>query len=256
MGISFYPTRKKKKANLLLLPYTPLRNLTLSSTCLVRFSNTWPSHYIFYLQMKTCCISHQDWTYTSPHWKSGKQEFQYLRVACHSHYAFQNKSNSTGRSPSFQMYTIIPWRKCSTIKALSCPYVWKQEASSSRTCEMSSSGMTDAGITGCGWLPSSPDPLSRPVRITLVCLRESRAPADDLPEDPPPLPPTPELQRLLKRFREKHRFYSSVFGEISRNMASVLLRVTCRQSLKNTGDWLHRQMLWKSLSKLVIWTPG
>lgn len=63
---------------------------------------------------------------------------------------------------------------------------------------MSSSGMTDAGITGCGWLPSSPDPLSRPVRITLVCLRESRAPADDLPEDPPPLPPTPELQRLLQ----------------------------------------------------------
>lgn len=65
---------------------------------------------------------------------------------------------------------------------------------------MSSSGITDAGITGWGWLPNSPDPLSRPVRITRVCLRESLAPADDLPEDPPPLPPTPELQRLLEFF--------------------------------------------------------
>lgn len=187
----------------------------------------------------------------------GNENSNIQKKVCHSHYAFQNKSNSTRRSPSFQMYTIIPWRKYGTIKTLSCPYIWKQEASSSHTCEMSSSGMTDAGITGCGWLPSSPDPLSRPVRITLVCLRESRAPADDLPEDPPPLPPTPELQRLLKRFREEHIFYSSIFWEISRNTASVLLRITCRQSLKNIGDWLHRQMLWKSLSKLVrIWTPG
>lgn len=64
--------------------------------------------------------------------------------------------------------------------------------------------MTDAGITGWGWLPRSPDPRSRPVRMTRVCRRESRAPADDLPEDPPPLPPTPELHRLLnnKKFRE------------------------------------------------------
>lgn len=93
---------------------------------------------------------------------------------------------------------------------------------------MSSSGMTDAGITGCGWLPSRPDPLSLPVRITLVCLRESRAPADDLPEDPPPLPPTPELQRLLEGFR-----YIYSYGTISRNMASVLLLIiTCRLSKK------------------------
>lgn len=33
--------------------------------------------------------------------------------------------------------------------------------------------------------------------MTRVCRRESRAPADDRPEEPPPLPPTPELQRLL-----------------------------------------------------------
>lgn len=88
--------------------------------------------------------------------------------------------------------------------------------------------MTDAGMTGCGWLPSSPDPLSLPVRITRVCLRESRAAALERPEDapppplappppppplpppppvpppplpplPPPPPPTPELQRLLYR---------------------------------------------------------
>lgn len=126
---------------------------------------------------------------------------------CHSHYTFKNRSNSDRESQSFQLYAITPWRKCTTITARSCvcamrssPGFWQQAVSisSSRTCEMSSSGMTDAGITGCGWLPSSPDPRSRPVRITLVCLRESRAPADDRPEDPPPLPPTPELQRLLE----------------------------------------------------------
>lgn len=79
----------------------------------------------------------------------------------------------------------------------------QQEFSRHRTCEISSSGMTDAGMTGWGWLPKSPDPRSLPVRMTRVCRRESRAPAEERPEDPPPLPPTPELQRLLesKRFK-------------------------------------------------------
>ncbi|KAG5271767.1 hypothetical protein AALO_G00183790, partial [Alosa alosa] len=41
--------------------------------------------------------------------------------------------------------------------------------------EMSSSGMTEAGMTGWGWLPRRPEPRSRPVRMTRVCRRESLA---------------------------------------------------------------------------------
>lgn len=35
------------------------------------------------------------------------------------------------------------------------------------------------------------------------------------------------------------------------NKSLVLLLITCRQSLKNTADWHHRQTLWKYLSKLI-----
>lgn len=112
---------------------------------------------------------------------------------------------------------------------------WKKGShKDSCTWVISSSGMTEAGMTGWGWLPRRPVPRSLPVRITLVCRRESRAAVDDLPEapplplplplppppllpppappppappplPPPPLPPfTPELQRLLLRTVQGH----------------------------------------------------
>lgn len=67
----------------------------------------------------------------------------------------------------------------------------KESHKHSCTWVISSSGMTEAGMTGWGWLPRRPVPRSLPVRITLVCRRESRAAVDDLPEVPPPPPPLP-----------------------------------------------------------------
>lgn len=72
------------------------------------------------------------------------------------HYTFKNKTKSAKESQFLQLHAITPWRTGTTTThsgthALrNSPSFWQQAVSSSHTCEISSSGMTDAGITGCG----------------------------------------------------------------------------------------------------------